>query len=180
MRTNGSHLRSIILISFAATSYALLGCASIEPVPVTGFESPGGIPYYDGSHYLLVYPDGKGNLKWSLHYLADPTKKRVFRSENILSSVNATLEFSNGLLTKADTTVDASAVPKALVGAIEKVITAGVANDLAKGTNEVPGPLIYKLEVRGDVIHVIGQTSEQAIVKVRVTSPPKEDEEEDK
>lgn len=165
-----------IVFVFLFVLGSLFGCAAIEPTPVKNFDNPEGIPFYDGSHYLLVYPDGKGNLKWSLQFLADHSKKREFRSSNFLSSVSATLTFTNGLLTTADTTADSSALTASVVGAIEKVITAGIANDLARGTNVVPGPLIYKLIVEGNNIKFVGDTSNQTIINVSVTSPPKKED----
>ncbi len=54
-------------IHFSILFFALLtGCASVEPVPVENFNNPEGIPYYGGEYYLLIYPDGKGNLAWDL------------------------------------------------------------------------------------------------------------------
>jgi len=148
------------------------GCASIAPMPVANFDAPKGIPYYDGSYYLLVYPDGIGNLKWTLQYLADPQKKREYRTSNFLSSVETELTFSNGVLTVGNTTTDSTVVPAAVIGAIEKVLTAGIANDPLANVNQVPAPSIYKLVVADDKITFLGEKNKY-VVNVTVTQEAK-------
>jgi len=148
------------------------GCASIAPVPVANFDNPTGIPYYDGSYYLLVFPDGVGNIKWKLEYLADPQKKREYRTSNFLSSVETELTFSNGVLTVGNTTADSTIVPTAVIGAIEKVLTAGIANDPLANVNQVPAPSIYKLVVDGDKITFLGEKNKY-VVNVTVTQEAK-------
>lgn len=154
------------------TMGGLIACASIEPTPVKNFENPKGIPYYDGSYYLLVYPDGLGNLKWTLQYLADPQKKREYRTSQFLSSVETELTFSNGVLNIGNTTTDSTVVPTAVIGAIEKVLTSGIANDPLANVNKVPAPSIYKLVVTGNQIAFLGEKSTH-FVNVTVTQEAK-------
>jgi hypothetical protein len=156
----------------------LVACASVEPVRVDDFNSPQGIPYYEGSYYLLVWPDGLGNLKWSLNYVADTTKKMEYRTKNFLSAVETDLEFSNGLLTKGTTSLDSTAVPKAVVAAAEKVLLAAIANDASPtNSNAIPGPSIFKLVVNGGKIVFLGEESKDVVYST-ITTPKKEKEKE--
>jgi hypothetical protein len=150
------------------------GCASIEPQPVRDFNQPEGIPYYEGSYYLLVWADGAGNLKWQLDYLADPNKKFEYRTRSFLSKVEAELTFSNGLLTKGNTTIDSTAVPKAVVGAVEKVLMA-IANDPDRplaNSHAIPAPSLFKLVSKGNTIVIYGHES-AGTVNATVTAKPK-------
>jgi len=149
------------------------GCTSVAPVPVPRAnpfpDEPGGIPYYDGSYYLLIYADGHGNLKWSLEYIFDPAKKMIYKASATLASLETSLKFNYGLLSESTTTADSTAVPTAILGAFKTVLSAGVMNDLTSGATKVPTPRIYKVLIHGDQVELLGADDQGAPVLVRVT-----------
>jgi len=119
------------------------GCASVTHRPVKDFNQPKGIPYYLGSYYLLVHTDGKGNLESKILFLPDPNKKMVAKPKAILSSLSATLGYTNGVLSSTKTTTDTSAVLGAVIGAAKTFLTAAIANEPAA----LPAPTIYKIRI---------------------------------
>lgn len=105
----------------------ITGCAGVDykpaPATIAPRQDAGGIVYYEDSPYLLVYPDGKGNISWQVLFLPDQTKKRIAVPYNFISSLNTSLTFQNGLLTQSSTTADATAVLKTVAAAIQALGT---------------------------------------------------------
>lgn len=148
----------------------LTSCASIEPVPVSNFDSPKGIPYYGGEYYLIIFPDGKGNLAWNLEYTFDPTQKMEFRTSNFLSNSTATLSFTNGMLTSAVTTADSSAIVTSIIGAVSSVADA-LAN---QPDRSVGGPLVFRIEADSGGLKFIGENTNANVIHAPITTPAKE------
>jgi hypothetical protein len=117
-----------LLLAAVALSYCT-GCAGLDykpypnPEPCVGGKV-GGIVYYDDSPYLIVWPDGKGNIQWQLQFLPDQTKKRIASPYNFLASLNASLNFNNGVLTQSNVAVDDTAVVKSLVTSAATIASA--------------------------------------------------------
>lgn len=156
---------------------ALGACASVTHKPVEDFDRPDGIPYYGGSHYLLVHSDGKGNVSGQILYLMDPEKKMVAKPESWLASLTSSLTFSGGVLTKSKQMSDTTSAPGAILAAAEELLVASAMTDLevpqAPPTREVPAPSLYKILVQDDgAIWFIGDEGTET-VKVSVTEQKK-------
>jgi Zn-dependent M32 family carboxypeptidase len=136
-------------------------------------ESATGVRYYESSQYLLVYSDGKGGLAWQIQEMPDQTKKRVATPTQIWSKLETKLTFSNGVLATSKDVATASTIPKAVIAAVEKVVsTLAPAIAAEKEANEyrVPAPLLYKIVyVSPTEIQFIGGKTKPD--KINVTLP---------
>lgn len=172
---------------FLAASLVLAGasgCATMIHAPVTKDteNSDPGIRYYGVSPYLIAYSNGKGGVVTEIHYIPDPNKKMSVRPDVTLADVKATLEFENGALTQSTETGDATAVTKAVISAVEKLgsalIAAGnVPEGIAQPATWMPGPYIYKIVVKNNVVELIGGGRAPAfrVTLLPQTAPKKEE-----
>jgi hypothetical protein len=136
-----------------------------------------GIRYYESSPYLLVHTDNEGGLVTRILYLPDPTKKRSVRPYAYLANSSTTLNFKNGVLSSAETSVDTTAIPKAILGAIESAATAAIkaADEPAGENHNVPPPYLFKIIINGDKVFLGGQPTEpDGTVKLIQVTVPKE------
>jgi hypothetical protein len=156
-RRSSSVLR---LVAAAAAAVALGACAGLEVQDASGAADATveGIRYYESSPYLLVYSDNAGGLVTRIVHLPDRTKKRSIRPYAVLAKGKGTFTFSNGVLTGADAQLDAGVIPRAVVAAIETAaqaaIVAGRGGEAATAT--LPAPYLFKIEVHGDQVTLIG------------------------
>lgn len=137
-------MRSIVLVLAAA---CLAGCAGLEMKDIKTDDddkSAEGFRYYDTSPFLLVYTDAKGGLKSEVLHLPDTTKKRSIRPYAYGAKNETTLKFDNGRLSGAKSVVDETAVPVAVVGALEKVATSLVKAANA-GNDGIPPPYLFRI-----------------------------------
>jgi hypothetical protein len=137
-----------------------------------------GIRYYGTSPYLLAHSDGKGGIIVSkILHLPDPAKKMSAESIATLADIGGTLEFDRGVLTTANATGDAAAIPTAILKAVEKVAPALLAamDVPAKKDDplQIPGPYLYKIVLRGGEPHLIGGAARTPI-KITLLAPEKE------
>ena len=138
-------------------------CASIKHMPIddeTDLTNKG-IRYYQSSPYLIIYSNGKGGIVTQLEYLPDPTKKMSVLPKSCMATIKTALEFDNGVLTTSTEETDTTAVPKAILKAVETVGTAYLAafniiKEEAKDFYTVPAPYIYKIDVKGNNVLFIG------------------------
>ncbi|MFO1251455.1 MAG: hypothetical protein U1E77_10060 [Inhella sp.] len=130
-----------------------------------------GIRYYEASPYLLVYSDGKGGLVSKLIHLPDLTKKRVIQPFAYLAANNSTLTFANGMLTQNKVVADETAVPKAVIGALEQTAMAALGKSFnlvgAPSTPHHPPPYLFKVELSGGQAKLVGGPGIDATGKVR-------------
>lgn len=151
-----------------------LGCAGVtyqpvsDPPPAGQERKPGvlyddtcnGFRYYQSAPYLLVYSDGKGGLGWQIQYLPDLSRKMTAQPQAFLASLNSTLTFQNGFLSDSKDVADATAVPKAVIAAVEKVVSglAAAAGGAAAPPNsyQVPKPHLYKIVIHANGIDFLG------------------------
>ena len=105
-----------------------------------------GIRYPLPSTYLLVYSNGKGKLKWELHNLPDPTKRMSTKPYNIFATLQATFTFDEqtGVLKQSKEVSDSTAVPAALLTAIQQIAPKLLALN-EPGDNTFPAPALYKI-----------------------------------
>lgn len=153
-----------------ASLLALAGCAKLTHQPVAEFaDSPGGIPYYEGAHYLLVHTDGKGSVVSKLMFLPDLNRKRVARPKQIFARLDTTLKFSNGVLTKSRAEGDTTAVPKAVIEAIGRVAPAlaslanRVEGDGGKDGHTLPPPHLYRVTWDAGKLRLVGGPGTETI-----------------
>jgi hypothetical protein len=145
-----------------AAAITTTGCATVAHQHIPDDEADRrstGVRYYATSPYLLVYSNGKGGIITELKYLPDPAKKMAAAPAATLANVEATLTFDRGVLTSAVTKGDATAVPTAIVKAVETIAPALLAalNEAATEKELImPAPHIYKVVVNGTSVSFRG------------------------
>lgn len=160
-------MRNKILILILSVLLVLVfsKCASIKHIPINDENTDRknkGIRYYQSSPYLIIYSNGKGGIVTQIEYLPDPTKKMsAVIPKSFMATIKTALEFDNGVLTSSTGEIDTTAVPKAILKAVETVGTAYLAafniiKEKAKNFYTVPAPYIYKIVVKGNDVIFIG------------------------
>ncbi len=150
-------------IAALATCWAIIpSCSSVEHTRLSSEDDVGanGIRYYGSSLYLLLYSDGKGGIVTELHEYPDQTKLMEAKPKYIAASSNMTLECSNGMLTKTVETGDGTAVPVAVLKAIEtvadKTLSALSEAGDTKERHSLPPPYLYKIVADQDGVQFLG------------------------
>jgi hypothetical protein len=138
-------------------SVTLAGCAGVDYKTAPSFIPPKadvqGIVYYESAPFLLVYPDGKGTVNWQVIYLPDQTKKRIAVPHNLVSTLNITLNFENGVLTEADVAADTTALVKAVGTAVQSALPL-----LLAAASQAPVQAkvyLFRINVDGDKISFV-------------------------
>jgi hypothetical protein len=148
----------------------LLGCAGVKHLPERG-EGDQGIRYYRSAPYLLVYSDAKGGLVSKLLYLPDQTQVMSATPRSNLASIQATLEFDDGVLTRAVEQAGSAATCSAVLSAVETVLPLLAASVRPGG--RFPQPSLYRITVHGDRITFSGGEGDAPIqVNAWGLSPP--------
>ena len=138
-------------------------CATIEHAPITDTEdkTDTGIRYYRASPYILVYANSAGRIDTELKYMPDPHLLMSAKPTQWLSSLDVTLEFKDGVLTKSETTADTSILPKAILTAAKTAATAILARTDDSGPS-VPKPYLFKIvQVKSGDYRLIGGTTDE-------------------
>jgi hypothetical protein len=136
------------LAALAGATLLAAGCATVVHRPLSGNEDDAdrGIRYYNSSPYVLVYANAAGGITAQIEYLPDPYKLMSAKPTQWLSSLDTRLEFTNGVLTQADTTADTSVVPEAILTAAKTAATSILARTSEDPSKpEVPAPLLFKI-----------------------------------
>jgi hypothetical protein len=134
-----------------------------------------GVRYYLSSPYLLVYTNGKGELKWQIEHLPDPTKLMVGTPTQFFAKTTADFTLTNGVLTSSKIESDSTAAIKAVIAAAEKLLpllASGLPAFTELGdvkTKSLPAPRLYKIFVEGDTLRLVGV---QSIDTISVTLKP--------
>ena len=154
-------LRLAMLVFAAAALHACAGIEVKDASSAAADAAAAGIRYYESSPYLLVYSDSAGGLVTRIVHLPDRTRRRSIRPYARLASGKATFTFRNGVLTGADAEGDATAIPRALVGALETAakaaIVAGRSGPGGPGDGgSVPAPYLFKIVAAGDHVELVG------------------------
>ncbi len=148
----------------ACIAAALCGCAGLE-VNTLGADpardaAARGFRYYQSAPFLFVVSDGKGGLAASIKFLPDTTQKMSIRPYAFASSNDATLTFDGGLLSRAATVVDETAVPSAALDALARALAAAAKASLASSEQAldatVPVPYLFRIVQKDDVIELRG------------------------
>lgn len=152
---------------------SLVACAAnVIHTPAESSDTETGIRYYQTSPYLLIYSNSKGGLKWQIIYLPDQTKKMIVSPEIRGGRSELALYFQNGALSGTTEVGDTTALPKALLSAVQSAIP--LLAKAAPPTGEptlVPAPYLYKIVVEGGTIRFYG---EQGDTMIRVPAPKEE------
>jgi hypothetical protein len=150
----------ICLISF--------GCATVNVKTLDKKEDccDTGIRYYERAPFLLVYSDGKGGVVTKVHYLPDRNKLRSVHPFNFMASNKNTLNFKDGMLEDSTNIIDATAVPKAVIKAVETVastVLKGMADFVATEKGHIskfvyvlPPPELYRIYIKGEEVELVG------------------------
>jgi len=148
----------------ACVAAALSGCAGLE-VTTLGADpardaAARGFRYYQSAPFLFVVSDGKGGLAASIKFLPDTTQKMSIRPYAFASSNDATLAFDGGVLARASTVVDETAVPSAALDALARALAAAAKASFAPSELEsdatVPVPYLFRIVQKDDVIELRG------------------------
>ena len=154
-------MRALVI---AIVIVAMSGCAQLKHRPVADFNDPKGIPYYEGTHYLLVHSDGKGGIVWRILFLPDKNKKRVADPTVVLASLNTTLTFTNGILGQSKAVADTTGVPKAVIAAVEKAAALlAPLNAELETPHQLPRPHLYRMTWTGDQMQLVGGLADEPI-----------------
>jgi len=131
--------------AIAAAMLFLVGCAGVTYEPETNDSK--GIRYYRSAPYLLVYTDNDKGLKTELVYLPDTRTVLTAYPYSTLATNSTTLEFSNGILQSAESQIDQTVIPQAVLSALEKVAVAtiGAFRKAEDKTGLVPAPRLYRI-----------------------------------
>lgn len=154
------------------------GCATVTHQATTGSANQKGIRYLGTSPYLIAYSDGKGGAVTEVHYLPDPTKLMSASPHATLADVGSTLNFDRGVLTESTDTGDATAVPSALLKAVEAFgpTLLGILNEAQKEQeHSLPAPYIFKIVVQGATVVFRGSQGDTAINLTLLPQGDKED-----
>ena len=152
----------------------LTSCAGVTHQAITTCKqekAARGVRYYDSSPYLLVQTDNQGGLTSDFMYLPDPNKKRQARPFTFLSSNTTTLSFQNGILTDSSSDTDSSAVPAAVIKALEQAAVSAAkltAFDVAK-TKQAPRVYLFKIIKKDGQWRLVGAQGETVGYNVPAT-----------
>jgi hypothetical protein len=137
-------------------------------------ETETGIRYYDSAPYLLVYSDGKNGLNWQIIYLPDQTHVMSANPQIIGGRTEMTLSFNSGVLTTASTVGDTTALPKALIAAVQTALPflAETLKGPAPRAPGFPAPSLYRLVVSDGVLLFKGQQGDTKIQVPILMRPP--------
>ena len=144
------------------------GCARIDVKTLSPEDDncDEGIRYYERAPFLLVYSDGKGGVKTEIHYLPDRTRLRSIHPFKFLALSKNTLTFKNGMLTTATNVADASALPVAVIKAVETVAAAAVKAAgkalTSKDSYVLPPPALYRIHIDKEKVTFIGESGKDA------------------
>ncbi|WP_368624549.1 hypothetical protein [Paraburkholderia sp. BR14262] len=146
-----------------AWACCLFGCsASISHHPVASDNIETGIRYYRNAPYLLVYSNGRGGLKWQILYLPDQLAKMAAQPKVVGGHSELTMYFQNGVLSNTIETGDTTAVPKALIAAVQSALPL-ISKTLAAESPAFPGPYLYKIVVEGGTLKFYGGQAKATI-----------------
>lgn len=142
-----------------------IGCARIDVKTLSAADdsSDDGIRYYERAPFLLVYSDGKGGVVTHVQYLPDRTRLRSVHPFNFLASNKNTLTFKNGMLSTSTNTSDASALPSAIIKAVETVAAAAAKYGFfmvpaVKEGYVLPPPALYRIHINNGQVTFVGQS----------------------
>jgi hypothetical protein len=161
--------------------FLIAGCAGLSARDVgdAGSSEDGkarGFRFYQQAPFLFIRSDGKGGLQSDIQWLPDTRRVISARPYAWLAKNETTLEFADGTLSKASTTLDETAVPTATLSALAKVMTAAAMNavpEIAEG--RIPTPYLFRILTDENGVHLLGGPAQDATgtheVEIRVTMP---------
>lgn len=148
------------------------GCAAtVTHRKVANDSTEKGIRYYDSAPYLLVYSDGKNGLNWEIIYLPDQSHVMAAAPEIFGGHAEMTLSFSNGVLTTSTLVSDTTALPKAIISAVQTALPLLAASAAGPGQPGFPAPSLYKLVYNNGVLSFVGSKGDTAIQVPILTGP---------
>lgn len=133
--------RDYVVPMLALAAVAFTGCSGVAFEPVTSsHSSPNGIRYFRPATYLLVKPDyEKQGAKLEWFTLPDTSAAFAAAPYAFMATNTTELEFTKGLLTKMDSDVDSSAVPKAAIKALDDIVQASITTAISAAKASAAG-----------------------------------------
>lgn len=159
--------RRLFVLTFCALFAS--GCVAwIDHSPVpdkAADDQASGIRYYRASPYLLVYTNSKGGLKWQILYLPDQSEKMQAEPVVFGGRSELTMYFQNGVLSSTTEIGDTTALPKAIIAAIQSALPLlAKAAAFSAEKAQVPAPYLYKMVVKKGTIHFYGSQGDTSII----------------
>lgn len=160
------------LALFAACLFA--GCAGTTIKPVTDDTVANGIRYYEPAPFLLVTPDGRGNISSRIIYLPDLTELRSVDPFAYMAKNNTTLTFSNGMLVQNKSIIDETAIATQVFDSLKTSAgTIGAALDAPDGEPTLPGPRLFRIWTdpqTGEATLIEARTQGDTAIRIKVTA----------
>lgn len=128
------------------------GCTGMDVGRVTSSNHTEdlGIRYYQPAPFLLVYSDGKGGIHHEILTLPDLQRPMYAKPYAWAAKNEVELTFANGVLQKGSSTGDGTALPKAVISAIQTIAEASlVADEIldADGNAIFPSPQLFRVDI---------------------------------
>ncbi len=154
--------QAFLLWAFLLSGSVLFsGCSSVNYGTQQANDT--GLRYYDSAPYLLVCSDGHGGLKWQIRYLPDQSVIKTVSPTTGWAHTEMTLNFQNGVLATSSTMGDPTAIPKAIISAVQSALPLLAAAGATPKLNSFPAPYLYKLVWNGDTLKFIGSQGDTRI-----------------
>lgn len=133
-----------------------------------------GFRYYQTATYLLVHTDNNGGFVTKVLTLPDMNHRMSLKPYSFIASQELDFNFSNGTLGSVKANSDATALPKALIGAAQAAASAAAKAGLldSKTTTEiktqrrVPGPYLFKIVHKSDGPRLIGSGGKEILIPI--------------
>ncbi|HEY6123975.1 MAG TPA: hypothetical protein VIV63_04940 [Steroidobacteraceae bacterium] len=142
-------------LAAAALPLMLGACAGLTVEGVgnddqTTDEKARGVRFYQEAPFLFIYPDGQGGTAAEIRWLPDTRQVMSAKPYALLASNETTMEFVGSALTSMILVTDETAVVKASLEALGKVMLAANTAGEDKGDQTAPVPRLYRIIVNGD------------------------------
>lgn len=142
----------------------VMGCAANVTHRLETSSSTG-LRYYESAPYLLVYSNGTGGLVWQVLFLPDQSHVMEASPTILGGQTQMALKFQNGVLTSATSVGDTTAIPKAIIAAVQSALPLIAKAALESPAEKTfPAPSIYKISVTGNTVTFNGGTGTSGII----------------
>jgi len=154
--------------------FVVSGCAGLDAYPINSpadEKNAVGFRYYETAPFLFVHSDGKGGLAAEIVWLPDTTREMSIHPYAYVASNDATLTFTNGVLTEAKAIGDETQVAAAALDSLSKFLaTVGpglnAIKQLAQQAPQAPPPYLFKIVVTENGITLHGGPPDNLIIRL--------------
>lgn len=130
-----------------------------------------GIRYYENVPFILVHAV-PGGYKSETIYLPDTSTIHSARPIQFLASNSVNLTLKDGVLTQAESTVDATEVPKAVIAAAKAYATSGISLAAEQTSQQVKALIPTEASENKTLATLLGAGNQTGATEVEVTKVP--------